>query len=79
MQLLQNFFDPSTPSMTKRRDATEGEKKGGGEREKTAENSGLYIIASSLPPERSRPNNDCCNAARSCQFENGLKVIMIDG
>ena len=75
MQLLQNFFDPSTPSMTKRRDATEGEKKRG----KTAENSGLYIIASSLPPERSRPNNDCCNAARSCQFENGLKVIMIDG
>ena len=30
MQLLQNFFDPSTPSMTKRRDAMEGEKKWGG-------------------------------------------------
>ena len=30
--------------------------------------SGHYVIASSLPPERLRPNDDCWNAARSCQY-----------
>ena len=30
--------------------------------------SGHYVIASSLPPERIRPNDDRWNAARSCQY-----------
>ena len=34
---------------------------------KNDENSGHYVIASSLPPERLRPNDDRWNAARSCQ------------
>ena len=47
-QLLQNkFFDPSTPSMRKGHDGGNGKKQGGwGEKEKTDENSGHYIIAS---------------------------------
>ena len=46
---LNKFFDPSTPSMRKGRD---GEKtKTGKKEEKTDENSGHYIIASSRPPE----------------------------
>ena len=40
-------MDPSTPSMRKGRDGGNGEKK-----EKTDENSGHYVIASSRPPER---------------------------
>ena len=35
--------------------------------EKNACFSGHYVIASSLPPERLRPNDDRWNAARSCQ------------
>ena len=35
--------------------------------EKNAVFSGHYVIASSLPPERLRPNDDRWNAARSCQ------------
>ena len=27
-----------------------------------------FLVASSLPPERLRPNDDRWNAARSCQF-----------
>ena len=34
--------------------------------------SGRYVIASSLPPERLRPNDDRWNAARSCQYS-GVK------
>ena len=30
--------------------------------------SGQYVIASSLPPERLRSNDDRWNAARSCQY-----------
>ena len=30
--------------------------------------SGHYVIASSLPPEQLRPNDDRWNAARSCQY-----------
>ena len=45
---LNKFFDPSTPSMRKGR---EGENKYG-KKEKTDENSGHYLIASSRPPER---------------------------
>ena len=40
-------------------------------KEKRKENNGVfsghYVIASSLPPERLRPNDDRWNAARSCQ------------
>ena len=45
--LLYKSFDLSTPSMTKGRNG--GEKRG---EEKTDENSGHYVIASSRPPER---------------------------
>ena len=45
---LNKFFDPSPPSMRKGRDGETGKKK----REKTDENSGHYVIASSRPPER---------------------------
>ena len=37
-------------------------------KEKNGAFSGHYAIASSLPPERLRPNDDRWNAARSCQF-----------
>ena len=37
------------------------------EEEKNDVFSGHYVIASSLPPERLRPNDDRWNAARSCQ------------
>ena len=47
---LDRFLDPSNPSMRKGRDG--GEKKTGGKKEKTDENSGHYVIASSRPPER---------------------------
>ena len=36
-------------------------------KEKNGVFSGHYVIASSLPPERLRPNADRWNAARSCQ------------
>ena len=42
-----------------------------GKKEKKKKNgvfSGHYVIASSLPPEPLRPNDDRWNAARSCQF-----------
>ena len=37
-------------------------------KEKNGVFSGHYVIASSLPPERLRPNDKRWNAARSCQF-----------
>ena len=44
----------------------------GGEKMKKKENEGVfsghYVIASSLPPERLRPNDDRWNATRSCQL-----------
>ena len=46
---LNKFFDPSTPSMRKGRDR---EKKRGKKEEKTDENSGHYVIASSRPLDR---------------------------
>ena len=36
--------------------------------EKNGVFSGHYVIASSLPPEWLRPNDNRWNAARSCQF-----------
>ena len=36
-------------------------------KEKNGVFSGHYVIASSLPAERLRPNDDRWNAARSCQ------------
>ena len=36
-------------------------------KEKNGVFSGHYVIASSLPPERPRPNDDRWNAACSCQ------------
>ena len=39
-----------------------------GKRKRNGVFSGHYVIASSLPPERLRPNDGCWNAARSCQF-----------
>ena len=40
----------------------------GKRKEKNGVFSGHYVIASSLPPERLRPNDDRWNAARSCQL-----------
>ena len=45
-------------------DGEEKKKKG----EKNGVLSGHYVIASSLQPERLRPNDDRWNAARSCQL-----------
>ena len=42
--------------------------------EKNGVFSGQYVIASSLPPERLRPNDDRWNAARSCQLKNNISV-----
>ena len=51
----------------------------GGEKMKKKENNGVfsgdYVIASSLPPERLRPNDDHWNAARSCQNKVGLSRL----
>ena len=44
-----------------------GKKRKKKEKEKNGVFSGHYVIASSLPPERLRPNDDRWNAARSCQ------------
>ena len=54
--------------MRKGRDGKE-EKKRKEEEEKNDVFSGHYVIASSLPPERLRPNDDRWNAARSCQWK----------
>ena len=54
--------------MRKGRDGKE-EKKRKEEEEKNDVFSGHYVIASSLPPERLRPNDDRWNAARSCQLQ----------
>ena len=51
-QLLRNkFFDPSPPS---KRKVDDREKKKG-EKEKTDENSGHYVMATSLPPTAGTP------------------------
>ena len=49
------------------RKVDDGEKKKK-RKEKNDVFSGHYVIASSLPPERLRPNDDRWNAARSCQL-----------
>ena len=50
------------------RKGNNGEEKNGGKNsEKTDENSGHYVIASSRLPQRHRLNDDRWNAARSCQ------------
>ena len=54
--------------MRKGRDGKE-EKKRKEEEEKNDVFSGHYVIASSLPPKRLRPNDDRWNAARSCQCQ----------
>ena len=48
-------------------DDGEKKKKKKKEKKKNGVFSGHYVIASSLPPERLRPNDDRWNAARSCQ------------
>ena len=49
-------------------DDREEKRKKGKKKEKNGVFSGHYVIASSLPPERLRPNDDRWNAARSCQL-----------
>ena len=54
------------------RKVDDGEKKKKRRRKEEEKNdvfSGHYVIASSLPPERLRPNDDRWNAARSCQLK----------
>ena len=51
--LLNKFFDPSTLSMRKSRDGGEKwKKKKWNEKENNGGNSGHYVVARSLPPER---------------------------
>ena len=64
---LNKFLDPSTPSMRKVDDGEKKRKEKRKEKEKNGVFSGYFVIASSLPPERLRPKDDCWNAARSCQ------------
>ena len=64
LSLINKFLDPSTPSMRKVDDRKRKEKK----KEKNGVFNGHYVIASSLPPERLCPNNNCWNAARSSQL-----------
>jgi len=76
--LLNKFFDPSTPSTRKGRDGKKEKRKK--RKEEIGVFGGHYVIASSLPPERLRPNDDRWNAARSCQYqiyniENKQRVI----
>ena len=52
-------------------------KKGKKIKENTDENSGHYVIASSLPPERLRPNDDRWNAARSCQKRKKIMTFIV--
>ena len=64
-QLSQNkFFDTNTHSMRK---VYDGKKEKKIEEKKRKEKNGDFschdVIASSLPPERRRTNNDCWNAA----------------
>ena len=58
--LLNKFFDPSTPSMSKGRDGG----KTGGKKEKRQ----MKIVATTSLPAVDRPNADRWNAARSRQF-----------
>ena len=62
--------------MKKGRDGGKGGEKRGEKEEKTDENSGHYVVASSLPPEPRHPNDDRWNAARLCQkqFVNPIKI-----
>ena len=46
-------------------------------KEKNGVFSGHYVIASSLPPERLRQNDDRWNAARSCQFSSIMRGFLI--
>ena len=74
---LNKFFDRSTPSMRKVDDGKRKEKKKEKRKKRKEKNgvfSGHYVIASSLPPERLRPNDDRWNAARSCQFYGGSGI-----
>ena len=48
----------------------EKKRKKRGKKEENGVFSGHYVIASSLPPQRLRPNDDRWNAARSCQYFN---------
>ena len=54
--------------MRKVDDGKRKEKKEKKKEEKNGVFSGHYVIASSLPPVRLRPNDDSWNAARSCQL-----------
>ena len=56
--------------MRKVDDGEEKKKKEKRKKEKNGAFSGHYVIASSLPSERLRPNDDRWNAARSCQNAN---------
>ena len=54
--------------MRKVDDGKKKEKRKKKRKEKNGVFSGHYVIASNLPPERLRPNDDRWNAARSCQY-----------
>ena len=58
------------------RKVDDGEKKK--KKEKNGVFSGHYVIASSLPPERLRPNDDRWNAARFQNSSNSSKIDTYD-
>ena len=63
------------------RKVDDGEKKKRKRKENNVVSSDHYVIASSLPPKRLRPNDDCWNAACSCQMKilsRGAKINHMD-
>ena len=88
---LNKFFDPSTPSMRKvddgKKEKKRKEKKN--KKEKNGVFSGHYVIASSLPPERLRPNGyartatperrplECCTLVPKVRFKHKKKIRKI--
>ena len=67
--------------MRKGRDGKRKEKRKEKKKEKRKEKNGVfsghYVIASSLLPERLRPNDDRWNAARSCQIFSFLACLEV--
>ena len=62
IELTQSSLAGTRLSLAKRKEKKRKKK------EKNGVFSGHYVIASSLPPERLRPNDNRWNAACSCQL-----------
>ena len=64
---MRKVDDGEEKKKEKRKKKKKKEKKKRKKIEKNGVFSGHYVIASSLPPERLRPNDDRWKAARLCQ------------